>query len=222
MTTPVLLAWSGGKDSALALERLLGDPHWHVEGLLTTVTADYDRISMHGVRRSILHAQIERLELPLFEATIPPHASNALYERAVAHALDMARVRIPGLDAIAFGDLYLRDVRAYREQMLARCGWRGLFPLWQEDTARLARRFVGDGYRAVLCCVDSRQLDAAFCGREFDDALLDELPPSCDPCGENGEFHTCVYAGPLWSKALSLTRGERVLREGRFEYIDLI
>jgi uncharacterized protein (TIGR00290 family) len=219
--TPLLLAWSGGKDSALALQRLLVDPRWNVTGLLTTVTTEYDRISIHGVRRSILHTQAERLALPLIEARIPAQASNALYETAFAGALDEARTHTPDLDTIAFGDLYLADIRAWREQQLAHLGWRGVFPLWGEDTARLARRFIADGFRAILCCVDTQQLDTAFCGREFDAQLLADLPPTCDPCGENGEFHTCVYAGPLWREPLALSQGERVLRDGRFQYIDL-
>jgi uncharacterized protein (TIGR00290 family) len=222
MSAPILLAWSGGKDSALALQRLLGDPRWKVAGLLTTVTAGYDRISIHGVRRTILHAQAGRAGLPLIEARIPPQASNEIYERAFANALDEARTRMPGIDTIAFGDLYLADIRAYREQQLACCGWHGHFPLWGEDTAQLARRFIADGFRAVLCCVDTTQLDAAFCGREFDAALLDDLPSSCDPCGENGEFHTCVHATPMWRAPLLLERGEHVLREQRFEYVDLV
>jgi uncharacterized protein (TIGR00290 family) len=222
VTAPLLLAWSGGKDSALALARLRADPRWTVVGLLTTVTANYERISIHGVRRAIALAQAERLGLPLVEARIPPAASNAVYEAAFAAALDEARAATPGLATIAYGDLHLADVRAYRERQLERCGWRGEFPLWGEDTARLARRFVADGWRAVLCCVDTEQLDAAFCGREFDAALLDALPPSCDPCGENGEFHTCVYAGPLWREPIALARGERVRRDDRFEYVDLV
>ncbi len=219
---PVLLAWSGGKDSTLALERLLGDPQWRVAGLLTTVTAGYERIAIHGVRRSILHAQVTRLGLPLIEAEIPPQASNEIYEAAFSSALDRAREHDPGIADIAFGDLYLADVRAYRETMLARLGWRGAYPLWGEDTSRLARYFIDRGYRAILSCVDTQQLAAEFCGREFDATLLSELPPSCDPCGENGEFHTCVYAGPLWSEPLALACGERVLREQRFQYVDLI
>ena len=222
MSAPVLLAWSGGKDSALALQRLQADPGCRVAGLLTTITAEYERIAIHGVRRSILHAQAARIGVPLFEASIPPQASNAVYEVAFAGALDAARAQIPGLDTIAFGDLHLADIRAYREHQLARLGWRGTFPLWGEDTADLARRFVADGFRAILCCVDTQQLDATFCGREFDAALLGDLPASCDPCGENGEFHTCVYASPSWREPLALSRGERVLRDGRFEYIDLV
>ncbi|MEP7097640.1 MAG: ATP-binding protein [Dokdonella sp.] len=218
---PLLMAWSGGKDSALALQRLLGDQRWRVEGLLTTVTTDYERISIHGVRRSILHAQAERLQLPLIEARIPPQASNEAYEAAFATALAEARARTPDIDTIAFGDLYLADIRAYREQQLAHLGWHTHFPLWGEDTAQLAHCFVADGHRAIVCCVDTTQLDASYCGREFDTALLEDLPPSCDPCGENGEFHTCVYAGPLWREPLTLARGERVLRDARFEYVDL-
>jgi len=222
MSTPVVLAWSGGKDSTLALERLLGDARWRVVALVTTVTSGYDRIAIHGVRRSILRRQVDGLGLRLIEAEIPPQASNEAYEAAFADALMRARDDDPNVDTIAFGDLFLADVRAYREALLARLGWRGLFPLWGEDTQRLAHHFIARGYRAILTCVDTQQLDAAFCGREFDDELLGELPSSVDPCGENGEFHTCVHAGPLWRQPLALTRGERVRRDDRFEYIDLI
>lgn len=222
MSTPILLAWSGGKDSTLALERLLGDPRWRVAGLLTTVTTEYERIAIHGVRRSILHTQVARLGLPLIEAQIPPQASNEIYETAFARALGRARDHDADIADIAFGDLFLADVRSYRETMLARLHWRGVYPLWGEDTSRLARHFIDRGYRAILTCVDTQQLDAKFCGREFDAALLSELPPSCDPCGENGEFHTCVYAGPLWPKSLAIECGDRVLRDGRFQYVDLL
>ncbi|MBN8886931.1 MAG: ATP-binding protein [Rudaea sp.] len=222
MSTPVLLAWSGGKDSTLALERLRADPSYRVVGLLTTVTAVYERIAIHGVRRSILQRQSEALGLPLIEATIPPQASNDVYEAAFADALARAQVTEPKLDAIAFGDLYLADVRAYREALLQRLGWRGVYPIWGEDTAEVARRFIARGYRAILSCVDTQQIDADFCGCDFDATLLADLPASCDPCGENGEFHTCVYAGPMFAQPIALARGERVLRDGRFEYVDLI
>ena len=222
MTKPILLAWSGGKDSALALERITCDPRWRVEGLLTSVTTDYERVSIHGVRRSILQAQASRSKLPLIEARMPAQASNAVYETSFAAALDVARTRNPEIATIAFGDLYLTDVRSYRENLLARLGWRCEFPLWGEDTRQLARQLVSGGYRATLCCVDTQQLDAHWCGREFDGALLDALPAACDPCGENGEFHTCVHAMPMWAQPLEFVRGERVLRDGRFEYIDLI
>ncbi|HET7925810.1 MAG TPA: ATP-binding protein [Rhodanobacteraceae bacterium] len=216
----VLLAWSGGKDSTLALERLLGDASLRVAALVTTVTTGYDRIAIHGVRRSILRRQVELVGIPLIEAEIPPSADNATYEAAFADAL--ARAGAGRIDTIAFGDLFLADVRAYREAMLARLGWRGLFPLWGEDTARLARYFVERGYRAILSCVDTEQLDGAFCGRDFDASLLADLPEIVDPCGENGEFHTCVHAGPIFGGEIALERGERVLRDGRFQYVDLI
>ena len=221
MTLPVVLAWSGGKDSSLALAALRADPAVEVVALLTTVTGDYDRISMHGVRRGILEAQVAELGLPLVEATIPPAASNAIYEAAFSSALDVLRQIHSGLRHIAFGDLFLADVRAYREQLMARLGWEPVFPLWGKDTARLARSFVAAGYRAILTCVDTTQLAAEFAGREFDARLLDELPASVDPCGERGEFHTCVYAGPIFRQPLTVQRGERVLRDGRFEYCDL-
>ena len=222
MSTPVLMAWSGGKDSTLALERLLSDANYRVAGIVTTVTAGYDRIAIHGVRRSILRRQVAGLGLPLIEAEIPPQASNEIYEMAFAQALERARADEPALDTIAFGDLYLADVRAYREALLQRLGWKGLYPLWGQNTSGLARYFVERGYRAILTCVDTQQLDAGFCGRDFDATLLADLPANCDPCGENGEFHTCVYSGPLWREPLALARGERVLREGRFQYVDLV
>jgi uncharacterized protein (TIGR00290 family) len=220
--TPILLSWSGGKDSTLALERLREDEHWRVAGLLTTVTSSYDRIAIHGVRRTILQAQAQRLGLPLIEAEIPQQATNEVYEAAFARALSQARNRNPGIADIAFGDLYLADVRAYREAFLARLDWRGLYPLWGKDTTQLARHFIARGYRAILSCVDTQQLDGGFCGRDYDDALLADLPVSCDPCGENGEFHTCVHASPLFSTPIALGRGARVLRDGRFQYVDLV
>ena len=221
--TPVLLAWSGGKDSTLALERLLDDARWNVVALVTTVTSGYERIAIHGVRREILHRQVEPLGIPLVEAEIPPQSDNATYERAFAAALERARIASrTDVDSIAFGDLFLADVRAYREAMLARLGWNAVFPIWGQDTAALARYFIERGYRAILSCVDTQQLDAAFCGRDFDARLLSDLPRGIDPCGENGEFHTCVHAGPLWPAPIAIARGERVLREERFQYVDLI
>jgi uncharacterized protein (TIGR00290 family) len=218
----VALAWSGGKDSSLALAELGADPSVEVVALVTTVTQDYDRISMHGVRRSILEAQVAELGLLLVEATIPAAASNAIYEEAFAAALDTLRVVNPDLRHLAFGDLFLTDVRAYREKLLGPLGWTPLFPLWGQDTAQLARRFVDQGYRAILTCVDTTQLSGEFAGREFDARLLDELPSSVDPCGERGEFHTCVYAGPIFRRPLAVRVGDRVHRDGRFEYCDLI
>ena len=221
MRVPVALAWSGGKDSSLALGALQNDSAFQPVALLTTVTGDYDRISMHGVRRNILEAQVRQLRLPLVEATIPPVASNAIYEEAFAAALNSLRLMHPDLRHLAFGDLFLTDVRAYRERLLNQLGWTPVFPLWGRDTGRLAREFINQGFRAILTCVDTTQLEPEFAGREFDSALLADLPDAVDPCGERGEFHTCVYDGPIFRQPLLLERGERVQRDNRFEYCDL-
>ncbi len=219
---PVVVAWSGGKDSALALREIVGDARYRVAALLTTVTAEYDRISMHGVRRSLLRRQAESLGLPLEEVMISPGATNDEYETNMGGALAALRTRISGLDTVVFGDLFLADIRAYRERMLARLGLRGLFPLWLRDTRSLAHEFVRLGYRAVLVCVDAAQLAAEFAGREFDADLLRDLPPAVDPCGENGEFHTFVYAGPGLREPVPHERGPLVVRDGRFVYCDLV
>lgn len=219
--TPVVASWSGGKDSALLLQRLLSEPSFELIGLVTTVTEGYDRISIHGVRREILHAQVVQLGLPLHEAIIPPVASNASYEAAVTAVLARLRAIHPTLRTIAFGDLFLEDVRAYRQRLLESHDWQPLFPLWGLNTSVLARRFIQDGFRAILCCVDTTQLGPKWAGREFDAELLATLPPAVDPCGERGEFHTCVYGGPIFAQTLMLELGERVRRDARFEYCDL-
>lgn len=218
---PIALAWSGGKDSSLALATLQADPAVDVVALVTTITTGYDRISMHGIRRVVLEAQVAALGLPLFEASIPVASSNLAYEEAFGAALAALRKQYPDLRHIAFGDLFLADVRSYRERFLPPLGWTPIFPLWGRDTKALALEFVRTGYRAVLTCVDTTQLGAHFAGREFDATLLAELPGSVDPCGERGEFHTCVYAGPIFSRPLVVQAGERVLRDERFEYCDV-
>lgn len=216
------MAWSGGKDSALALAALAADPRYRVVALLTTVTTGYDRISIHGIRRSVLEAQVAALRLPLHEARIPPAATNPVYEDAFARALEEIRATHPVVRHIAFGDLFLTEVRAYREALLGRVGWTGVFPLWGRDTAALARECVTTGYRAILCCVDTTQLGAGFAGRVYDLDLLSELPASVDPCGERGEFHTCVCDGPGFRHPIAVRPGERVLRDNRFQYCDLL
>lgn len=218
---PVVLAWSGGKDSSLALAALRADPVVDVVAVLTMITPDDDRISIHGVRRTVLEAQVAALGLPLIEVSIPAAATNAAYEQAFAAALTAVRYEQPDVRHIAFGDLFLADVRAYRERVLLPLGWTPLFPLWGRDTAALAQEFVCAGYRAILTCVDTTQLGAEFTGREFDAALLAELPATVDPCGEHGEFHTCVYAGPIFRYPLPVAAGERIRHEGRFEYCDV-
>jgi uncharacterized protein (TIGR00290 family) len=219
---PVLVAWSGGKDSALALRAIQHDGRYRVAALLTTVTGEYDRISMHGVRRALLHRQAESLGLPLEQVVISPGASNAEYEAQMGATLTALRARVPGLDTVVFGDLFLEEIRAYRERMLAQQGLRGLFPLWLRDTRALAEEFVGLGYRAVLVCVEATQLAGDFAGREFDAALLRDLPPHVDRCGENGEFHTFVYAGPELRRPVRHRRGAIVVRDGRWVYCDLV
>jgi diphthamide synthase (EF-2-diphthine--ammonia ligase) len=217
---PIWISWSGGKDCLMALERLRADPAWRVVGAITTVTSAFDRVAMHGIRRDVLHAQTACLRLPLIEATLPWPASNADYEAAFADAIARARAQTPGLAHVAYGDLFLQDVRDYRDAQLRALDLAGVYPLWGENTAVLARTFVRDGYRARLTCVDSTQLDATFSGSEFDAALLAALPGAVDPCGENGEFHTLSYAGPSFTAPLSLRVGERVLRDARFAYTD--
>jgi uncharacterized protein (TIGR00290 family) len=222
MSTPVLLSWSGGKDAAWALHTLRGSQQWEVVGLLTTVTDEYDRVAMHGIRRDVLHAQAEATGLPLIEARQPRNADNAAYEATFAKALETARVRWPGLHHIAFGDLFLADVRAYRDALCARLGWTPVYPLFGSDTNTLANDMLDAGLRAILCCVDTQQLDAGYAGREFDAHLLADLPHIVDPCGERGEFHTCVHAGPMFARPLTLRPGKTVLRDGRFAFSDLL
>ena len=223
MPTPIIVSWSGGKDCLMTLGRLRADPSWHVVGLVTTVTANHDRIAMHGVRRSVLAAQAAALGLHVVEAVLTWPSHNDAYEEAFAAALATVKTRWPDVAHIAFGDLFLADVRAYREAQLARVGgWTGVYPLWGEDTGALGRRFVAEGHRAALCCVDTTQLEAGFCGRDYDDALLDALPTAVDPCGENGEFHTLSYGGPLFAHDMHIARGESLLRDERFQYTDFL
>jgi uncharacterized protein (TIGR00290 family) len=222
MRKPVLLSWSGGKDAAWTLHALRQRDDIVVNGLLTTITQDDERIAMQGIRVDVLHAQAEAAGLPVIASRIPQHAGNARYEAAFAAALDQARQRWPGLEHVAFGDLFLADIRRYREALCARLGWTPLFPLFGRDTAQLAREMLAGGLQAQVCCVDTRQLDAGFCGRAFDAAFLDDLPASVDPCGENGEFHTCVSAGPMFAKPLRILRGETMLRDARFQYTDFL
>ena len=218
----VVVSWSGGKDSTLMLERLLANRNVEVRALVTTVSTVYDRVSIHGVRRSILRAQAHSLGLPLHEIRLGAQSSNDDYERAFADGLRELTLAYPDTRCMAYGDLFLEDVRAYRDALLARHGWRGAYPLWGENTAALAQYFVQAGYVATLTCVDTQQLDASFAGRAYDALLLDALPPSVDPCGERGEFHTCVTAGPIYRLAIPVDTGEQVLRDNRFQYCDLV
>lgn len=219
---PIILSWSGGKDSSLALAALQADPAYQIVALLTTVTAGYDRISIHGVRRALLAAQAMSIGLPVHEVVLEPQSSNAAYDAAVERALADVRARYPAVRRVAYGDLFLEDVRRYREERLEPLGFEGLFPLWGQPTDRLAREFVDRGFKARLVCVDTTQLDAAFAGRAFDASLLRDLPATVDPCGERGEFHTFVSAGPGLTTPVAYDVGEIVLRDGRFAYCDLV
>lgn len=216
----VLLAWSGGKDAAWALHTLRQRGEVEVAGLLSTVTREDGRASLQGVRREVLQAQARAAGLPLLEASIPAQCDNATYAAAMQAVLEEAKARWPGIRHAAFGDLFLEDIRAWREQRLAEAGWELLVPLFGSDTAALAREMQAGGLRARLSCVDTAQLDAGFAGRDFDADFLDALPANVDPCGENGEFHSCVWAGPMFAAPLQLERGDTELRDGRYAFTD--
>ena len=218
--TPVLLSWSGGKDAAWALHVLRQRGELDVVGLVTTVTEGFERISMQGIRVDVMELQAQATGLPVLQARIPQACDNATYEAAFASTLENARVRWPGLRDIAFGDLFLADIKAWRDAFCARLDWQPHCPLFGSNTASLARTMLDGGLRARLCCVDTTQLDARFAGRDFDESLLADLPAGVDPCGENGEFHTCVHAGPMFAAPIAIERGETVLRDGRFAYTD--
>lgn len=218
----VVISLSGGKDAAWTLHVLRQSPDYDVVCLLTTVTEGFERIAMHGIRREVLHAQADAIGLPVIEARLPQRADNATYENVFAKGLSSVRERWPGIRHIAFGDLHLADIKAYRDAQCVRLGWTPMYPLFGSDTRALAGEMLDGGLRAVLCCVDTQQLDAHFVGRNFDTQLLGELPPSVDHCGEHGEFHTCVHAGPMFKHTLELQRGDVVLRDERFAFIDLL
>jgi uncharacterized protein (TIGR00290 family) len=215
----VVLSWSGGKDSALALWAMREELGAEPVALLTTITEDYGRISMHAVRRELLHAQAAAVDVPLVEVGIPAACINEVYEERMAAAL--AAPPLDEVEEFAFADLFLADIRAYREERLAAIGRRATFPVWGRDTAALAERFVAGGFEATLVCVDPRKLDPSFAGRRFDAELLRDLPVGVDPCGENGEFHTFVSAGPVFSAPVGFQHGETVERDG-FVFHDLL
>ena len=219
MTERIAMCFSGGKDSALALHALQRSEAYRVETLIATVTDAYDRVSMHGVRRALVRDQAAAISIPLVEVVVPPQSSNEIYERAMGEAFD--RLYEDGIRRVAFGDIFLEDLREYRERQLAASGLACLFPIWKQPTADLARSFIRDGFEAVAVCINPTVLDASFAGRAFDGAFLDDLPEGVDPCGENGEFHTFVWAGPILSRPIPVRRGEIVERDG-FVFCDLL
>ena len=215
---PVLFCWSGGKDSALALHALQQRAEVRVTGLLTTVTDEYDRISMHGVRRTLLTRQAEAIGLPVQEVRIPQQCVNTIYESRMEQAL---RAQLAaGVRTVAFGDIFLEDLRAYRERNLARLEMQAIFPIWKRDTHELARKFCDLGFRAIAVSIDPKKLERSFAGRELTSQFFVDLPEGVDPCGENGEFHTFVFAGPIFQKTIAVQRGEVVDRDG-FTFCDL-
>jgi uncharacterized protein (TIGR00290 family) len=215
----ILLAWSSGKDSAWALHTLRQDPGVEVAGLLTTVNAVYDRVAMHAVRRELLEAQAAAAGLPLVVVPIPSPCPNEAYEAAMAAALGGARAA--GIEGVAFGDLFLEDVRAYRERQMAGTGFSLHFPLWRRPTPALADEMIRGGLKARVTCVDPRVLPRAFAGAEFDRRFLARLPAGVDPCGENGEFHTFAWDGPMFRRPVPVRAGEVVSRDG-FTFADLL
>ena len=219
MPEPILFCWSGGKDSAIALFVLLQQQDVRVTALLTTVTEGYERISMHGVRRELLERQAESIGLPLHEVRIPPQCVNPIYEARMEVALRVHYVQ--GVRKVAFGDIFLEDLRAYREKNLARIGMTALFPIWKRDTRELIRFFHQQRFRAIAACVDIKVLDPSFAGRELDESFFRDLPPRADPCGENGEFHTFVFDGPIFQSPIPIRTGEVVNRDG-FVFCDLL
>jgi uncharacterized protein (TIGR00290 family) len=217
-TNPVLFCWSGGKDSAMALQVLRQQRDLRVVALLTTVTEGYTRISMHGVRRGLLLRQARAIGLPLHEVRIPPECVNPVYEARMREALLSQKEN--GVRYVAFGDIFLQDLREYRERNLTLVEMSAIFPIWKRDTRELAQEFCAMGFRAVAVCIDSKKLSREYAGRELDESFFRDLPAGVDPCGENGEFHTFVYDGPIFSDAIAVERGEVVERDG-FYFCDL-
>ena len=219
MPEPILFCWSGGKDSSMALDVLRQNPNVQIVALLTTVTETYDRISMHGVRRELLVQQAQAIGIPLHEVRIPPQCGNPLYEQRMEEALRIHYAQ--GVRRVAFGDIFLEDLRAYREKNLARIGMTAAFPIWKRDTRELIRHFHTHKFRAITVCIDLKILPQAFAGRELDAQFFRDLPPQADPCGENGEFHTFVFDGPVFHHPIPFRTGEVIERDG-FVFCDLV
>ncbi len=220
MKTNILLAWSGGKDSTMTLYTLRRSRRYTVAALLTTVNEHYQRISMHGVHQTLLEQQATAIGLPVHPVYLSQTSSNEEYEARMEAAL--LAYQAQGVGAVAFGDIFLADLRAYRERNLARIGMSGLFPIWKRDTRELVQTFICLGFKAVVTCVDTQAFDASFAGRMIDEDFVRDLPPGVDPCGENGEFHSFVFDGPLFKQPVRFSVGEKVLRDERFCFCDLI
>ena len=222
MRTPVVISWSGGKDSAMALHVLLQAREYHVIGLMTTVSEEYQRISHHGVRETLLNEQAEAIGIPLLKVYLPSGSSggctNDVYEVIMNRV--MVGYKADGVQTVAFGDLFLEDLRAWREANLAKAGMRGIFPIWKRDTTELAHEVIRLGYKAYLSCAEAK-VGPRFTGRAYNKEFLSDLPPGIDPCGENGEFHSFVWDGPIFKRPVSVNVGITVIRDGRY-YADLV
>ena len=220
MKEKVIVSWSGGKDSALALYELQKTKNYEIVSLLTTITQDYDRISMHGVRTILLEIQAESLGLPLEKVFITKNTTNEQYDSKMWEVT--AKYPAAGISSVVFGDIFLEEIRKYRENNLSKIGMKGIFPIWKMNTSDLAHEFIESGFKAVITCIDSNLLDRMFIGRTFDEQFLSELASTVDPCGENGEYHSSVYDGPIFRQKILHTTGKVVLRENRFYYCDVL
>ena len=216
----ILLSWSGGKDSVLALYEILRAGRYRVAALVTTVTEEYDRISMHGVRRVLLERQCESLGCHLDIIYITPHATNEEYERQMDQVL--RKHKATGINRVAFGDIFLEDLRKYREEKLAQVQMEALFPIWKRDTKELSQSLIDLGFKTITTCVDSKVLDKKYVGRIIDNEFLKDLPKTVDKCGENGEYHSFVYDGPIFKKKVDFRKGKVLLRDERFFFCDLV
>jgi len=218
--SPILLSWSGGKDSSLALYEIQKSGDYEITSLITTVTSEYDRVSMHGLRIDLLEQQAESLDIPLEKVFITKDAANDEYEDKFNETL--IRYNEAGIKQVVFGDLFLEDIKKYREALLKKINMECVFPIWKRDTGKLAREFIDLGFKAITVCVDSNVLGKEFAGREFNKQFLNDLPSGVDPCGENGEFHTFTYDGAIFKKPIDHRLGEIVLRDERFYYCDIL
>ncbi len=216
----IIFSWSSGKDSAMALYEAKQSGKYAIDCLLTTVTEGYDRISMHGVRRELLEAQVESIGLPLEKIFISKKSSSDEYESKMREFLE--RKISEGVKAVAFGDIFLEDLKKYREDKLAQVNMKALFPIWKRDTTELAGKFIELGFKTIITCVDTKVLDKSFAGRLYDESFLKDLPKNIDPCGENGEFHSFCFNGQIFGTPIKFTIGDSVLRDNRFQYQDLI
>lgn len=220
MTEKILFSWSGGKDSSMALHKIQKSRNYEILALLTTVTKNYDRISMHGVRCTLLEQQAHSINIPLEKIYLTGNANNDEYETKMKEKLTAYQDK--GVSSVVFGDIFLEDLKKYREKNLSKIGMKGIFPLWKKDTMELAHQFIDMGFKAIITCVDSKVLNKNFVGRFYDRQFLNELPAGVDPCGENGEFHSFVFDGPIFKNKITFTIGDIVFRDNRFYFCDLI